>query len=115
VLDGRLKITKNIGVAFLQLKLYRDAATAFESVVEASVDDQSGYNLVLCHIALNDAESAKRAFVKFVNARATSVIASTEDLSMDEQGNETMADDAVFANDSLRVLTRQRYLLIVGF
>ncbi len=95
-------------MAFIRLKQYRDAITTFETAMETQPDDQCGYNLIVCHVACQDAEGAKHAFQKLVSSRASTVMASTEDLSLDENGNEHTDDHAVFTHDPLHQLNRQR-------
>lgn len=60
----RLKITHNIGVLFVKMGQYSDAATSFEfSMAEKGEksDIKSGLHLVLCYYALGDTEKMKKA------------------------------------------------------
>ncbi|KAJ3328876.1 Intraflagellar transport protein 88, partial [Gonapodya sp. JEL0774] len=62
----RLKIIKNIGIAFTKLGKYADALTSFETVVDQSPDAQSAFNLLLCCFALGDRDRLRTAFVQLV-------------------------------------------------
>ncbi len=44
--DIRLKIMRNIGIAFVRMGQYQDAITSFESVTEGNTDYQSGITCV---------------------------------------------------------------------
>ena len=58
----RLKITHNIGVLFVKMGQYSDAATSFEFIMAEKGDIKSGLHLVLCYYALGDTEKMKKAF-----------------------------------------------------
>lgn len=61
----RLKITHNIGVLFVKMGQYSDAATSFEFIMAEKgekSDIKSGLHLVLCYYALGDTEKMKKAF-----------------------------------------------------
>lgn len=58
----RLKITHNIGILFVKMGQYSDAATSFEFIMAEKGDVKSGIHLVLCYYALGDTEKMKKAF-----------------------------------------------------
>lgn len=58
----RLKITRNIGILFIQMGQYSDAAASFEFIMAERADIQSGVQLVLCYYALGDVEKIKSSF-----------------------------------------------------
>lgn len=58
----RLKITHNIGILFVKMGQYSDAATSFEFIMAEKGDIRSGLHLVLCYYALGDTEKMKKAF-----------------------------------------------------
>jgi intraflagellar transport protein 88 len=58
----RLKITHNIGILFVKMGQYSDAATSFEFIMAEKGDIKSGMHLVLCYYALGDTEKMKKAF-----------------------------------------------------
>lgn len=58
----RLKITRNIGILFIQMGQYSDAATSFEFIMAERADIQSAVQLVLCYYALGDIEKIKSSF-----------------------------------------------------
>lgn len=58
----RLKITHNIGILFVKMGQYHDAATSFEFIMSEKGDIKSGLHLLLCYYALGDVEKMKKAF-----------------------------------------------------
>lgn len=58
----RLKITHNIGILFVKMGQYSDAATSFEFIMAEKGDVKSGLHLALCYYALGDTEKMKKAF-----------------------------------------------------
>ncbi|XP_063706628.1 intraflagellar transport protein 88 homolog [Culicoides brevitarsis] len=58
----RLKITHNIGVLFVRMGQYSDAATSFEFIMSEKGDLRSGLHLILCYYALGNVEKIRRAF-----------------------------------------------------
>lgn len=58
----RLKISHNIGILFIKMGQYSDAATSFEFIMSERPDIKSGLHLILCYYALGDVEKMKRGF-----------------------------------------------------
>lgn len=58
----RLKISHNIGILFIKMGQYSDAAASFEFIMSVRADLKSGLHLILCYYALGDVEKMKRAF-----------------------------------------------------
>ncbi|XP_035906050.1 intraflagellar transport protein 88 homolog [Anopheles stephensi] len=58
----RLKITHNIGILFIKMGQYSDAATSFEFIMSEKGDLKTGLHLILCYYALGDVEKIKHAF-----------------------------------------------------
>lgn len=58
----RLRVTHNIGVLFVRMGQYSDAAASFEFIMAERGDIRSGMHLVLCYYALGDVDKMKRAF-----------------------------------------------------
>ncbi|XP_055309394.1 intraflagellar transport protein 88 homolog [Sitodiplosis mosellana] len=59
----RLKISHNIGILFIKMGQYSDAATSFEFIMsEQRADLKSGLHLILCYYVLGDIEKMKRGF-----------------------------------------------------
>lgn len=58
----RLKITENIGVLFVRMGQYADAASSFEFIMSERPDIRSGIHLVLCYYAMGDVEKIKSTF-----------------------------------------------------
>lgn len=60
--EVRLKISHNIGILFIKMGQYSDAASNFEFIMSERADFKCGLHLVLCYYALGDTEKIKRAF-----------------------------------------------------
>ncbi|KAJ8724951.1 hypothetical protein PYW07_015909 [Mythimna separata] len=60
--DLRMKVMHNIGLLLVRMGKFRDAVTNFQHIMHEQGDFQTGLHLVLCSVALNDAEGAKAAF-----------------------------------------------------
>ena len=58
----RMRIQRNLGVAFVRMGNYADAIGAFEGIMDTSPDFAAGFNLLLCYYALGDAERQKAGF-----------------------------------------------------
>ncbi|KAH8418795.1 hypothetical protein KR222_005548 [Zaprionus bogoriensis] len=58
----RLKITENIGVLFVRMGQYADAASSFEFIMAERPDIRSGIHLLLCYYAMGDVEKIKNTF-----------------------------------------------------
>lgn len=58
----RLKITHNIGILFIKMGQYSDAATSFEFIMSEKCDYKSGIHLLLCYYAIGDINEMRRAF-----------------------------------------------------
>jgi intraflagellar transport protein 88 len=62
----RFKIFRNIGNAFVRLGQFQDAVPSYETIMGGNPDFQTGFNLILCYLALGDAEKMKRGFSKLL-------------------------------------------------
>ncbi|KPI91228.1 Intraflagellar transport protein 88-like [Papilio xuthus] len=60
--DLRMKVMHNIGLLLVRMGKFRDAVTNFQHIMHEQGDFQTGLHLVLCSVALNDAEAGKAAF-----------------------------------------------------
>ncbi|XP_026326513.1 intraflagellar transport protein 88 homolog isoform X2 [Hyposmocoma kahamanoa] len=60
--DLRMKVMHNIGLLLVRMGKFRDAVTNFQHIMQEQGDFQTGLHLVLCSVALNDAEGGKAAF-----------------------------------------------------
>lgn len=58
----RLKISHNIGILFIKMGQYSDAATNFEFIMSERAEFKCGLHLILCYYALGETEKMKRAF-----------------------------------------------------
>jgi len=75
------KILRNIGNAYFRMGEIRDAVKYFEEAMSIVPDYQTGFNLLVCHVALDDLESAKKDFVALL------------DIPSDQQGEETLVGE----------------------
>ncbi|EDW25567.1 GL26355 [Drosophila persimilis] len=66
----RLKITENIGVLFVRMGSYSDAASSFEFIMSERPDIKSGIHLLLCYYAMGDVEKIKSAFRNLCDVQA---------------------------------------------
>ncbi|XP_061386470.1 intraflagellar transport protein 88 homolog [Musca vetustissima] len=58
----RLKITQNIGILFVRMGQYADAAASFEFIMSERADIRSGIHLILCYYAMGDVDKIKNTF-----------------------------------------------------
>ncbi|XP_059217993.1 intraflagellar transport protein 88 homolog isoform X2 [Stomoxys calcitrans] len=58
----RLKITQNIGILFVRMGQYADAAASFEFIMSERADIRSGIHLILCYYAMGDVDKIKSTF-----------------------------------------------------
>ncbi|XP_017052592.2 LOW QUALITY PROTEIN: intraflagellar transport protein 88 homolog [Drosophila ficusphila] len=66
----RLKIRENIGVLFVRMGSYSDAASSFEFIMSERPDIKSGVHLLLCYYAMGDVEKIKLAFRSLCDVHA---------------------------------------------
>lgn len=102
----RLRIIRNIGISFVKMGQYSDAITSFESVMDMSPDYQTGYNLALAYFALGDKERLKKAFLRLISIPHQ--IIEQEDAAIPSAKHDPIEDHAVFNEDSLRSMARER-------
>ncbi|CAG9563603.1 unnamed protein product [Danaus chrysippus] len=60
--DLRMKVMHNIGLLLVRMGKFRDAVTNFQHIMQEQGDFQTGLHLVLCSVALDDAEGGRAAF-----------------------------------------------------
>jgi hypothetical protein len=48
-LGQRIRLQRNIGIAFARMGAWQDAITAFEAAMDAAPDFTAGFNLLLCY------------------------------------------------------------------
>ncbi|XP_036065716.1 intraflagellar transport protein 88 homolog isoform X2 [Oryzias melastigma] len=65
--EMRIKIMQNIGVVFVRMGQYSDAAMSFEHIMRESPNIKTGFNLTLCNYATGDRERMKKAFQKLIS------------------------------------------------
>lgn len=62
----KLRIMRNIGIAFVKLRQYPDAISSFENIMATTPDFQTAFNLVVCYYARGDTDTMKIAFGKLL-------------------------------------------------
>lgn len=67
----RLKITQNIGILFVRMGQYADAASSFEFIMSERADIRSGIHLILCYYAMGDVEKIKNTFRNLCETQPT--------------------------------------------
>ena len=60
------KIQRNIGNSYFHMGKIRDAVKNYEEAMAAAPDYQTGFNLLVCHLALGDVDSMKKDFTTLV-------------------------------------------------
>ncbi|RVE58222.1 hypothetical protein OJAV_G00206940 [Oryzias javanicus] len=65
--EMRIKIMQNIGMVFVRMGQYSDAAMSFEHIMRESPNIKTGFNLTLCNYATGDRERMKNAFQKLIS------------------------------------------------
>jgi len=79
------KIRRNIGNAFFRLGKIREAVKNYEEAMDVAPDFQTGFNLLVCHLALGDVESTKKDFITLAEIPADKdVLALKEAILMGE-------------------------------
>ncbi|XP_026839421.1 intraflagellar transport protein 88 homolog isoform X2 [Drosophila erecta] len=58
----RLKIRENIGIIFIRMGSYSDAASSFEFIMSERASIRSSIHILLCYYALGDVEKVKLSF-----------------------------------------------------
>ncbi|BHF57952.1 Intraflagellar transport protein 88 [Sparganum proliferum] len=62
----RIKIMQNIGIAFVKLRQYNDAITAFEHIMQEEPDVKTAFNLILCYFKTGDKGKMKYTFQRLL-------------------------------------------------
>ena len=96
----RMKITRNIGNAFIRMGQYRDAMQSYEVVMDGSPDIITGFNLLLCYYALGDVEKLKSTFGRLLMIRG---VGGDDDDDDDDKGKSN-----VLIEDGLRLEMKAR-------
>ncbi|KAL3782529.1 hypothetical protein HJC23_005203 [Cyclotella cryptica] len=86
-------IRRNMGNAFFRLGHLRDAVKNFEESMNTHPNHQTGFNLLICHLALGDAENTKKDLTKLVKLRRDSPS------SIDDGGEECMDETTTIFNE----------------
>ncbi|KMY91357.1 uncharacterized protein Dsimw501_GD21636, isoform G [Drosophila simulans] len=74
----RLKIRENIGVLFIRMGSYLDAASSFEFIMTERANIRSSIHLLLCYYALGDVEKVKLAFRRLCDVQTEAIESDTE-------------------------------------
>ncbi|KAG7305413.1 hypothetical protein JYU34_009482 [Plutella xylostella] len=82
--DLRMKVMHNIGLLLVRMGKFRDAVTNFQHIMHEQGDFQTGLHLVLCSVALNDAEGGKAAFHAMLDVEPP---AYHQDIAIDDEND----------------------------
>ncbi|CAG9090797.1 unnamed protein product [Plutella xylostella] len=82
--DLRMKVMHNIGLLLVRMGKFRDAVTNFQHIMHEQGDFQTGLHLVLCSVALNDAEGGKAAFHAMLDVEPP---AHHQDIAIDDEND----------------------------
>ncbi|KAL4703378.1 hypothetical protein ACJJTC_011167 [Scirpophaga incertulas] len=82
--DLRMKVMHNIGLLLVRMGKFRDAVTNFQHIMHEQGDFQTGLHLVLCSVALNDAEGGKAAFHAMLDVEPPSC---HQDIGIDDEND----------------------------
>ena len=106
--ETKLRIMRNIGISFIKMGQFQDAASSFESIMEARSDYSAAFNLILCYYALGDKERMKKGFQRLLNIKAITYDKNEEFVS--DSTDEPIHDHQVFNQDELRSFSREKYI-----
>ncbi|KAI5641970.1 tetratricopeptide repeat domain-containing protein [Phthorimaea operculella] len=95
--DLRMKVMHNIGLLLVRMGKFRDAVTNFQHIMHEQGDFQTGLHLVLCSVALNDAEGGKAAFHAMLDVEPPTY---HQDITVDDENDayEAVLRDVVRAD-----------------
>jgi len=74
----RLKIRENIGILFIRMGSYSDAASSFEFIMTERANIRSSIHLLLCYFALGDVEKVKLAFRRLCDVQTEAIESDME-------------------------------------
>ncbi len=57
---------QNIGIAFVKLRQYNDAITAFEHIMQEEPEIKTAFNLILCYFKIGDKNKMKYTFQRLL-------------------------------------------------
>ncbi|XP_029640690.1 intraflagellar transport protein 88 homolog [Octopus sinensis] len=103
--EMKMKIMQNIGISFVKMGKYEEAVGSFEHIMNESPSFKTGFNLILCHYALDDREKMKRSFEQLLNI---DIKFDDEDKYQPGENNPYNQFVEVIKNDSLRQLEREK-------
>jgi intraflagellar transport protein 88 len=103
--DFRLKIMRNIGIAFIKMGQFSDAITSLEAIMEGTPDHHTGFNLLLSYFAIGDKDRMKRGFERLCSISLPPVEQNDDEVGIKD---ETIEDHQVFDEDNLRAISRER-------
>lgn len=87
----RSKVRRNIGNAFFRSGMLLQAIKNYKDVINSTPDSQAGFNLFLCHYALDDKDGMKQDLTTLASICAGSVI---DDHSVYGEAVSTVSDDS---------------------
>ncbi|XP_074186238.1 intraflagellar transport protein 88 homolog isoform X4 [Rhinolophus sinicus] len=104
--EMRIKIMRNIGVAFIKTGQYSDAINSFEHIMSMAPNLKAGFNLTLSYFAVGDREKMKKAFQKLI-AVPLEIDDDDKYISPSDDTHTNLVIEAI-KNDHLRQMERER-------
>ncbi len=100
----KLRILRNIGIAFIKLQQYPDAISTLESIMATSPDFQTAFNLIVCYYARGDTDTMKTAFDKLLQIPPVALEGEDEE----DMGLEESVDSGTLARRRDALATQLR-------
>lgn len=108
--DMRMKIMRNIGLAFVRINQFTDAITSFEYIMSEKGDFRTALHLIVCHYALGDREKMRKCFQKLLETPNESGESDTKGAPVPEDEEDPMhalINEAI-RTDEQRKIERER-------
>jgi intraflagellar transport protein 88 len=103
----KLRILRNIGVAFIKLQQYPDAISTLESIMGTAPDFQTAFNLIVCYYARGDTDTMKTAFDKLLQIPPVALEGEEDDGGL---GLEESVDSGTLARQRDALATQLRHV-----
>jgi len=98
---------RNIGLSFVKLNQYTDSISLFEYIISEKGNFRDALHLIVCHYALGDRESMKKAFLKLLEIQFNSWSEKYGTILDEDDPTVSLMNEAI-RNDQLRKLEREK-------
>eukprot|EP01038_Epipyxis_sp_PR26KG_P010596 gene10596-14235_t len=106
----RFRIFRNIGNSFVKLGQFQDAIESYETIMNASPDIQTSFNLMLCYYARGDKELMKRHFIKMLSIPIPGMNEEDEEKNNEDHNNDH--NIAMNEQDALKIELQKKVELV---